>query len=244
MIAMLRIFDNYHNIASINEHDDKYLYPYDGEQSVSGYYYKRNTENRNNMKKYLAGLSYKNTTYRNQMAQFSSNKNNYEFVVKNNIDWSSGKYITNMDNNPLIKTVTKNLKDINATKYISGIKSDKEFLSNAQKENTFNNKSQKYSVVIQNEFLKENHLKSGDTIQFTNTTKFKIAGSVKFNEVTYPMIGHNFVSDIKKTAFVGINLTDYISLVANNDLVSRDASFAGFYFGINSGYDKLNKLST
>jgi|GEM_PF-877990 len=244
MIAMLRIFDNYHNIASINEHDDKYLYPYDGEHSVSGYYYKRNTENRNNMKKYLAGLSYKNTTYRNQMAQFSSNKNNYEFVVKNNIDWSSGKYITNMDNNPLIKTVTKNLKDINATKYISGIKSDKEFLSNAQKENTFNNKSQKYSVVIQNEFLKENHLKSGDTIQFTNTTKFKIAGSVKFNEVTYPMIGHNFVSDIKKTAFVGINLTDYISLVANNDLVSRDASFAGFYFGINSGYDKLNKLST
>jgi len=117
-------------------------------------------------------------------------------------------------------------------------------LSKANINGEFNKESQNYNIVIQNEFLKANHMNLGDTISFTPNTKLKISASVKFNEVTYPTIGTNFVSNMKESSFVGINLTDYMNLLSNNDLMAIDVSFGGFYFGTNEGYDRLNKLST
>jgi len=89
MIAMLRIFDNYHSIIKHGDHDDEYLYPYSGKNSVSAHYYNKNPnakQNRENIKKYLAGLSYKHIAYSNQMAKLTDNKKSFEFVVKNNVD--------------------------------------------------------------------------------------------------------------------------------------------------------------
>jgi len=59
-------------------------------------------------------------------------------------------------------------------------------------------------------------------------------------------MGTNIISNISDSSFIGMNLSDYINFYENNDLISLPIGnrFAGFFFGTNDGYEKLNRLSS
>ena len=203
---------------------------------------------------YLSELSYKITSYWNIMPNISPSLKNYEFIIKNNINWVTGDYLTSTNfqedsHFASKKTSTKTKKDINATKYYEGVASDQEFFDKATRIHSSGNK-RTYNVAVQKEFLDANNLKVGDKIHFDYNNDFVISASAKFNEVTYPQIGTNYVSNMKDSTFISINLSDFLDFYTRNNIESNqnysiiDKQLSNIYFGTNNGYNQLNNLNT
>jgi len=104
-----------------------------------------------------------------------------------------------------------------------------------------------YNVLVQDDFLNENpDIKNSRKINFMGLTNFDVYSSVRFNQVTYPAMGLNFLPDEKKQAFLGMTLSDYIDF--HQKYQTYFSSFSSYtetlFMGSEKGYDSLNSLNS
>ncbi len=99
-----------------------------------------------------------------------------------------------------------------------------------------------YNVVVQEDYMEANGLKPGDKINLIGSTKLNIVDTVRFSEVTYGMMGANFLVDEEKQAFVGIKASDFIKLISSlsteqyTSLYNRPMAF--YLRDVNPEHDK------
>ena len=103
---------------------------------------------------------------------------------------------------------------INNTVY-SNLSSDDDFLlqSNIHSNNLSN---KKYNLIFQQDFLNRNNLEINSKINSDVLGTINIIDSVRFSEITFPLIGLNLLPDESKQSFVGVNLFDLLLMQYRN----------------------------
>lgn len=186
-------------------------------------------------------VSYKVSLYENITPRLSLSSNkDFEVSIINDIDFLTGKSLseTSDENNRF-----KHGEEVNKTKYLTS-SNDQEFYSESYFANdrNFNALNQEFSINVQEDYLNANGLKENDNINFSNATKFKVSNPIRFTEVTYPLMGTNFLVDEKQQGFIQMNLSDFLLFATSN---TYDSTFknSGFRTYVSLDNSKVNSIN-
>ncbi len=184
--------------------------------SDSAFYNQVDEEIKEKIIEYNDQISFRFLEYINVSPKNISNENSnvdFEFVVYNDIDFVNGKLFNSVDDieNDLFNKYVDT--PVNQTTFLN--KSYNDFiLSENDSENEIN-------ILVQQDYLENTNQKIGDylDVSFSNSElnpmRLKIYDSVRFNEITYPMMGFNLLPNKEKQSFLGIRLSDFIRFSAS-----------------------------
>ncbi len=140
-------------------------------------------------------------------------KNNNKFAYESYMNITPNGNNTNKDFEIKLSDdifYNKKSQNINKTTFSSG-KTYKQYLAETERPPESKGSKKIFNVIVQEDYLRANNIKVGDIIPFNNSAAFKVWDSVKFNEVTYPIMGVNLLPDEKKQAFIGMSSSEFIN---------------------------------